>query len=105
MSALLASAFVAAFALFLYAALVIGRRLIRDDGRMRLAERLRGRGLALPQTNDETVLRASASAVRRCVACPAHERCDAALAAQDWKALRAICPNTTFIEALAPTPR
>lgn len=86
--------------LFVYAAFVIGRRLIRDDGRLRLVERLRGQGLELPVTKNEAVLRAGAFAVRRCVACAGHERCDELLAARDWNALRDICPNTAYIDSL-----
>jgi len=88
--------------LFVYAVFVIGRRLIRDDGRLRLVDRLRGQGLALPATKNEAVLRAGAFAVRRCVACAGHARCDELLAARDWDALREICPNTPYIDSLRP---
>jgi len=84
----------------LYAAFVIGRRVMRDDGRLRLVEAVHGRGLALPGSEDETCVHDAALAARRCVACAAHERCDELLAARDWNGLRAICPNTGYIDRL-----
>jgi len=92
-------------AFFLYAAVVLALRLIRDDGRLRLLAAIRGRGLALPAPESGAAAHATARAARRCVACASHARCDEVLAARDWKALRAICPNTDYIELLAATSR
>jgi len=89
----------------LYAAVAMGRRILRDDGRLRLVEAVHGRGLALPGPENETCVHDAALAVRRCVACAAHERCDVLLAARDWNGLRAICPNSAYIELLAAPSR
>jgi hypothetical protein len=97
---------IAAFvAFFLYAAIVVGRRLFRDDGRLRLVEAVRGQGRVLPEPENEAAGHGIARAARRCVACAAHAQCDELLAARDWKALRAICPNTDYIELLAAPSR
>jgi hypothetical protein len=94
----------ALLALEMYAALQTARRLVRDDGRLRFTEALRGQGLALPSSVDELAVRSAALAARRCVACGEHERCDKVLAESDWKGLRAICPNTAYFD-IAPAPR
>ena len=83
--------------------LAFWRRMMRDDGRLRLHEALDARGLALP-LEGELELHEAACAVRRCVACREHEACDRLLAARDWEGLREICPNTTYI-GVAATPR
>jgi hypothetical protein len=79
------------------------RRMMRDDGQLRLTQVLGARGLALPLEGDLQI-RNAALAVRRCVACREHEACDRLLAARDWEGLREICPNTTYI-GVAATPR
>jgi hypothetical protein len=79
------------------------RRMVREDGPLRLTEMLKARGLSLP-LDGEMSLRRAAMATRRCVLCAEHERCDRIIAAQDWKKLREICPNEAYIE-IAATPR
>jgi hypothetical protein len=72
----------------------------REDGRLRLFEAARGQGVALPEPGSNTALHTSALAVRRCVLCSEHSRCDALLEARDWRLLREICPNTDYIDRL-----
>jgi hypothetical protein len=79
------------------------RRMMRDDGQLRLTRALEAQGLALP-LEGELAIRHAAHAVRRCVACREHEACDRMLAAHDWDGLREICPNTSYI-GVAATPR
>ena len=81
-------------------AVLRARRLLRDDGRLRLPEVLRGQGLALPQDGSDADMRALAIATRRCVACAEHARCDELLAARDWDRLREICPNSAYLSRL-----
>jgi hypothetical protein len=83
----------------LYKGLLAARELTRDDGRLRLKEVARARGLLLPPKT-EAAIDARALAVRRCVACRRKERCDELAAARDWAALRAICPNTPYLDDL-----
>ena len=78
-------------------AVLRARRLLRDDGRLRLPEVLRGQGRALPYDDSEAGMRALAIAARRCVACAEHARCDELLAAHDWHRLREICPNSHYV--------
>jgi hypothetical protein len=87
-------------ALFVYAACVAALRMFRDGGRLRLIDALRGQGLALPEPDHQAVTLGAALAVRRCATCAGHVRCDELLAVRDWKALRAICPNTAYIDIL-----
>jgi hypothetical protein len=87
-------------ALFCYAAMVDGWRIFRGDGRLRLLEAIRGQRLAEPALDSERSARAAARATRRCLSCVSQARCDKVLAAQDWQALREICPNTAYIERL-----
>ena len=88
------------FASALYAAVVTGRRMMREDGRLRLFDAVRGQGLALPGPLNESEVHEAALAARRCAACAGHARCDELLAAGDWNALREICPNTAYIDRL-----
>lgn len=81
----------------LWATGIIARRMWHDSGRLRLAEVLRAKGLGLQPEGEAEMLKA-AHAVRRCAGCAAHERCDTLIAAADWKGLRAICPNTSYID-------
>jgi hypothetical protein len=74
----------------------------RDDGRLRLLEAARGQGVALPGPESNAAAHNSALAVRRCVLCAEHSRCDALLAARDWRSLREICPNTEYLDRLHP---
>ena len=76
------------------------RRIGRDDGRLRLREVALAHDLALPPAGTEAAMHAQALAIRRCVACRQQELCDEFAPARDWTALRAICPNTTYIDGL-----
>jgi hypothetical protein len=86
----------------LYKMFLAARQLTRDDGRLRLKDVARARGLAFLPPRTAAEIDADALAVRRCVACRRQERCDALAAAHDWAALRAICPNTPYLDTLRP---
>jgi hypothetical protein len=86
----------------LYKTFHAARQLARDDGRLRLKEVARARNLALLPLRTEAAMHADALAVRRCVACQRQERCDELAAARDWAALRALCPNTPYLDGLGP---
>ena len=75
----------------------------REDGRLRLLEAARGQGVALNEPHSNTAVYAGALAVRRCVLCTEHSRCDALLDARDWRSLREICPNTDYLDRLPPS--
>ena len=75
-------------------------RTVRDEGRLRLFEVLRGRDLPLPEVVGEASVRAAACAVRRCVGCQSQATCDQLAARRDWNALGAICPNRDYIDHL-----
>lgn len=77
-------------------------RLLRSDGRLRLAEAMHGQGIALPEVHSHAALRALGNATKRCIACAEHRRCDPLLAAGDWNRLREICPNRAYLEGLRP---
>jgi hypothetical protein len=94
LTVLLALAGIAAFAV------LRTRRLMRDDGRLRLPEVLRGQGLVPAPVDGDAGARALGIATRRCVACAHHARCDALLAARDWQRLVEICPNRAYFDAL-----
>jgi hypothetical protein len=83
-----------------YAVMNSALRMLRYDGRLRLAEALHGQGLALPEVHSDASARAFGTATKRCVTCAEHARCDELLAAGDWKTLPEICPNTSFIDGL-----
>lgn len=83
-----------------YAVMNSALRMLRYDGRLRLSEALHGQGLALPEVHSDASVRALGIATRRCVTCAEHARCDAVLAAGDWKMLPEICPNTSYIAGL-----
>ena len=87
-------------ALFVYEAFLSARELYRDDGRLRLKEVARARRLALHPPQTEAATHADALAVRRCLVCQRKKRCDELAAARDWDALRAICPNTPYLDSL-----
>jgi hypothetical protein len=72
----------------------------REDGRLRLLEAASGQGVALREPESNTAVHAGALAVRRCVLCSEHSRCDALLDARDWPSLREICPNTEYLDRL-----
>jgi hypothetical protein len=89
-----------AVVLALYKAAVAARQLAAGDGRLRLMELARARGLALPPTRKHGELQANAIAVRRCLLCRRQARCDELAAAQDWAALGEICPNRAYLDSL-----
>lgn len=97
MSALLAALFGALMVLLVVAAYRAGRRISRDDGRLRLREVARARGLVLRSPESKAAIHADALAVRRCLACASQARCDRLAAARDWDALRELCPNSTYL--------
>lgn len=72
----------------------------REDGRLRLLEAAGGQGVALREPRSNTAVHAGALAVRRCILCAEHSRCDALLDARDWPSLREICPNTDYLDRL-----
>ena len=95
------SALVAALSLIAFIALAVWlsvRLSRRDDGRLRLLEAARGQGVPLAEPDGNLAVQSGALAVRRCVLCAEHARCDALLAARDWDSLREICPNTDYLD-------
>jgi hypothetical protein len=96
MSAVLAAlSLIALIALAVWLSVRFARR---DDGRLRLLEAARGQGVALPERDGNMAVQNAALAVRRCVLCTEHARCDALLAARDWRSLREICRNTDYLD-------
>ena len=78
------------------------RRVMSDDGRLRLWEAMRRRGLAAEDATGQE--RQLAVAGRRCVMCSSQEEC------QHWLETRSdapgdFCPNATFMENLAREKR
>jgi hypothetical protein len=98
--ALLLGAAGIAAALALYKAVAAARQLAAGDGRLRLQELARARGLAWRPTRNPGEIQASAVAVRRCLLCRRQARCDELAAAQDWAALGEICPNRAYLDSL-----
>jgi Family of unknown function (DUF6455) len=85
--------------LFGYAILVESRRLLRDDGRLRLRRMLVRNGVRPAAVATE--YHEMARATRRCVACADKARCDAWLAAHRHEGFEAFCPNAAFISRSA----
>lgn len=92
---------VAVAAFFAYAFITGARRMLRDDGPLRLGQVLRARGLPLPNAGSPLEVAAAAQATRRCLACSEQHRCDIAIAERDWDRLAEICPNHGYIEGRA----
>ncbi|HEX6530172.1 MAG TPA: DUF6455 family protein [Burkholderiales bacterium] len=86
----------AAAALVLGAVLFYAWRLVRDPARTRVAAVLRARGLVPPAADDRDLR----VALRRCAQCAKTARCARAVAAEDWAAWRACCPNATYFDGL-----
>lgn len=80
------------------------RRTFSADARLRMGEALRGQGIVLAEAQSTGDVCAEARAVRRCVLCLSHSRCDEALERKDWQALRRICPNTDYFDAARASP-
>ena len=80
-----------------YAMLAGTLRMVRDDGRLRLAEMLRRQG-STPEQAFELNGYQTALAVRRCMMCAHRAQCD------EWSGTRrmeAFCPNADFIARVA----
>ena len=78
-----------------YGLFVESRRMLRDDGRLRLRRMLVRNGVRPGSVANEYY--AIAHATRRCVACVDKARCDAWLAAHRREGFEAFCPNASFI--------
>jgi len=83
------------FGLFGFAMYLESRRMLRDDGRLRLRRMLARRRVHLAA--DAAGNYASARATRRCVACVDKAQCDAWLASHQREGSEAFCPNASFI--------
>jgi hypothetical protein len=84
----------------LYEAIVAARQLGCSDGRLRLKDVARARGLALRPTRTHAAMTAHARAVRRCLSCWRQKRCDQLALANEWLALAEICPNRAYLDSL-----
>jgi hypothetical protein len=81
--------------LFGYTMFAESRRMLSDDGRLRLRRMLARRRVHIDVAaagNYE-----SARATRRCVACADKAQCDAWLASHQREGSEAFCPNASFI--------
>lgn len=74
---------------------VESRRMLRDDGRLRLRRMLVRNGVRPATVASEYY--ETARATRRCVACADKARCDAWLASHRRGGFDAFCPNAAFI--------
>lgn len=87
--------------LILYAVLAATFRVVRDDGRLRLAEMLRRQGTP-PEAALDVGGYQAAVAVRRCMMCAHKAQCD------EWsdakRGMESFCPNADFI-ARVTAPR
>ena len=82
-----------------YGMLVESRRMLRDDGRLRLRRMLARNGVRSAAVATEYY--ETARATRRCVACADKARCDAWLASHRREGFEAFCPNAAFISRTA----
>lgn len=84
-----------------YGLFVESRRMLRDDGRLRLRRMLVRHGVrpAAVATEYYEIARAT----RRCVACADKARCDAWLASHRHEGSEDFCPNAAFISHSART--
>lgn len=83
-----------------WACVASGLRLLRQDGRLRLLDAVKARGLALPEQFTPAAARALGSATRRCLTCAEHARCDELLEQGASNTLREICPNSAYLDSL-----
>jgi hypothetical protein len=74
------------------------RRVMGQEGPLRLAQALRRRALAPEDATGQE--RAFAVAARRCALCSSVEECDAWLATGAREGSEHFCPNATFLENL-----
>lgn len=84
-----------------YGVFVEARRMLRDDGRLRLRRMLVRHGVPPAAVANEYY--EVARATRRCVACADKARCDAWLAAHRREGSEDFCPNAAFISRSART--
>ena len=87
--------------LIVYGVLAAGFRIVRDDGRLRLAEMLRRQGTP-EQALDVGGGYQAAIAVRRCMMCAHKAQCDEWSGAK--RGMESFCPNADFI-ARVTAPR
>jgi hypothetical protein len=78
-----------------YGVFVESRRMLRDDGRLRLRRMLVRNGVRPATVAGEYC--ETARATRRCVGCADKARCDAWLASHRREGFDAFCPNAAFI--------
>ena len=81
--------------LIAYGMFVMSRRMLQDDGRLRLRRMLVRHGVRPGAVASEYY--EIARATRRCVACGDKPRCDAWLASHRREGSEAFCPNAAFI--------
>ncbi len=81
-------------------AVVSGRRMMREQGPLRLYRVAEAKGLQMPGATSVTEVREAAYAARRCAGCMSQARCDTMLESRDFDGLRFICPNTPFLDRL-----
>jgi len=84
-----------------YGTLAGALRVIRDDGRLRLAEMLRRQG-STPQQAFDVCGYQAALAVRRCMMCAHKAQCDEWSGAK--RGMESFCPNADFV-ARVTAPR
>ena len=82
-------------ALIGYGLFVESRRMLRDDGRLRLRRMLVRNGVRPSSVANDYY--GVARATRRCVACADKARCDAWLASHKREGFEHFCPNASFI--------
>jgi len=83
--------------LIMYGVLAAGFRIMRDDGRLRLAEMLRRQGT--PERALDVGGYQAAIAVRRCMMCAHKAQCDEWSGAK--RGMESFCPNADFIARVA----
>ena len=102
MSSLSAYAVIAFSILFFsavaYATWVVARRIVHDDGRLRLEPMMDRHGASLRASVEDGSYQA-ALATRRCVTCADKARCDAWLASGRSEGAEEFCPNAAFVKA------
>ncbi len=76
------------------------RRRARPDGRVRLFDMMRRRGVSPPAPADMAGSQDIAAAERRCAACANKEMCDELLRIGQTRGYDRFCPNALYIEWL-----
>lgn len=85
-------------AAFGYGFVVSTRRVLRDDGNLRLSPMLHRYGVDLSSASDHYH---AALATRRCIACSDKARCDAWLRSGKREGVESFCPNASFVQGAA----